>query len=32
MKDVKTLTGLGLLFGAVALLWLNATPNRSGAG
>ena len=26
------LAGIGLIFGAAAVLWLTATPNQSGAG
>lgn len=29
---MKTVTGLGLILGAAAVLWLTATPSRSGAG
>ena len=29
---MKKLVGLGLIFGAASVLWLTATPNRSGAG
>ena len=26
------LAGIGLIFGAAAVLWVTATPNQSGAG
>jgi len=29
---MKRFLGLALLFGAVALAWLSATPHKSGAG
>ena len=29
---MKKLLGVGLIFGAAAVMWLAATPNRSGAG
>jgi hypothetical protein len=29
---MKKVAGLGLILGAAAVLWITATPGRSGAG
>lgn len=31
-EAMHKLAGIGLIFGAAAVLWLTATPSQSGAG